>query len=82
MCDEVMKGIYEIAMGQLAARYLQTLRGGDLVTAMESEALGLVAEIKEILDDESLEDPQCFRKVDAIVDAFQARGLGTSRHDD
>ena len=39
------------------------------------------SEIKAILDDDTLEDPECFHRIDAMVGAFGAKGLYTPRHD-
>ena len=52
-----------------------------LVQGMESTALQVLAEIQTILNDETLDDPACFRRIDAIVDAFHRNGLSAARHD-
>lgn len=52
-----------------------------LVKAVNSEALALLKEIRGILDDGSLDDPECFAKIDALVSAFHRRGVPVSRHD-
>lgn len=46
-----------------------------------SAALQVLTEIKTILDDDALDDPACFRRIDAIVDAFHKSGISTIRHD-
>lgn len=39
-------------------------------------------DIRDVLDDETLEDPACFRKIEEIVSVYEALGLdGGSRHD-
>ena len=40
----------------------------------------LLDEIISILDDTSLDDPDCFYRSDAIVRAFQTAGFQTKRH--
>lgn len=40
----------------------------------------LLRRIKEILDDEALDDPTCFQRIDAIVSAWHEAGLETDRH--
>ncbi len=47
----------------------------------ESAAVRVLAEIRTVLDDEALDDPTCFRRIDAIVSAFHAQGISTTRHD-
>ncbi|MCI9512532.1 MAG: hypothetical protein HFG13_09150 [Oscillibacter sp.] len=39
------------------------------------------AEIQTILNDETPDDPACFRRIDAIVEAFHRNGLSAARHD-
>lgn len=46
----------------------------------DSEAVRILSEIKKALDDPSLDDPECFYRIDAIVDAFYQAGLSTQRH--
>ena len=81
MEPKLAKALYENALGELAAKYLEFLRPADLVPLAESNALKLIAEIKAVLDDDSLEDPTCFQRIDALVDAFYARNVHTPRHD-
>ena len=46
----------------------------------ERSAISLLCQIKEILDDDTLDDPTCFQRIAAIVTAFQDAGLSTRRH--
>lgn len=48
----------------------------------DSEAVRILTEIKEVLDDRSLDDPACFYRIDAIVSAFARAGLTTRRHEE
>ena len=43
-------------------------------------AVQLLRRIKEILDDEALDDPTCFQRIDAIVSVWHEAGLETDRH--
>lgn len=52
-----------------------------LLREMQSDAVNVLEEIKQILDDDSLDDPECFHKIEAIVTAFHRHGLLTARHD-
>ena len=47
---------------------------------VNTEAVLLLKEIQSILDDETLDDPECFYRIDAIVCAFHRAGLDTTRH--
>ena len=47
----------------------------------QTKALQILEEVRHILNDDSLDDHQCFRRIDAIVNVFSANGMDTSRHD-
>ncbi len=81
MNENIAKNLYKNALGELAVKYLESLEPQEIRPLAESEAVKLIAEIQGILNDETLEDPECFRRIDAIVDAFHARGIPTDRHD-
>lgn len=68
------------AIGEHAMMYLDTLMEGEVAALAESNALSLISQIREILDDQTLDDPTCFQRIDAIVDVFLASGLSTERH--
>ncbi|MBQ7340576.1 MAG: hypothetical protein IJW41_00185 [Oscillospiraceae bacterium] len=54
----------------------------DLSKIVEGEAYKTLQRIKEILSDDSLDDPECFMKIEDIVCAFESLGSdGGSRHD-
>ena len=39
-------------------------------------------DIREVLDDDTLNDPECFRRIEKIVEIYEALDVGTgSRHD-
>lgn len=78
---QTAKILYKNALGELAANYLESLGPQEIRPLAESEAVKLIAEIQGILNDETLEDPECFRRIDAIVDAFHDRGISVNRHD-
>lgn len=49
---------------------------------IETESYRALRQIKEIIEDDSLDDPECFQKIEAIVCAFEALGSGCgNRHD-
>ena len=69
-----------IAMA-IGREVLAHLDARDLVRAAQSEAIDLLEEVRQILDDDTLDDPECFQKIEAIVAAFRRQGLSTARHD-
>ena len=49
---------------------------------VELESYNALCKIKAIIEDESLDDPTCFHKIEAIVSELEALGSdGGSRHD-
>lgn len=69
------------ALGDYVLNYLEPLTPSDILPLAEHSAVALVHEIQAILDNEALDDPTCFRRIDAIVDTFHRHGLSTTRHD-
>ncbi len=69
------------ALGQEMLRFARTYQARDLVQDINSRAVSLLADIQKVLNDPALDDPECFQRIDAIVDAFHRYGLSTSRHD-
>ena len=80
MNDPVMKQLCEKAIGELVVRYLDTISEGEIVSLAEREAVDLVCQISEILDDLTLDDTECFQRIDSIVPAFHHARLSTQRH--
>jgi len=69
-------------IGQEMLKYLkeaEILKGLELKT--ESKALQILEEIRRVLDDSSLDDPECFHRIEAIVKVMEANGIHTTRHD-
>ena len=81
MKQDLSRAMYENAIGRLAVSYLESLRAEELPPLAESNALELIAEIKAILDNDALEDPECFQRIDAIVDLYNDNHMYTPRHD-
>ena len=75
MNDPVMKQLCEKAIGELVVRYLDTISEGEIASLAEREAVD-----SEILDDLTLDDTECFQRIDSIVSAFHHAGLSTQRH--
>lgn len=54
----------------------------DPKTWIENSCYQALAQIKDIIADESLDDPTCFQKIEAIVKIFEDMGSdGGGRHD-
>ncbi len=48
---------------------------------IDSDAIRALEQIKRIVNDDTIEDPDCFERIELIVRTFYANGLSTSRHD-
>lgn len=81
MNSEIPKALYDKTLEQLVMTYVSTLSIEELAPRLNAEAMNLLSEIKAILDDDAVEDPECFRRIDEIVSAFWAKGIYTPRHD-
>lgn len=81
MNTEISQALYTNTVQQLIMTYVSTLSADELASRLNASAMDLISEIKAILDDDTLEDPECFHRIDAMVDAFGAKGLYTPRHD-
>ena len=80
MDEQTAKQLCANAIGEQVMLYLDTLMEGEVAALAEHQALSLINQIREILDDQTLDDPTCFQRIDAIVDAFLASGIPTQRH--
>lgn len=71
----------ELAAVAIGREVLAHLNSEDLTQRVQYEAVKLLDTIRHILDDDSLNDPECFQKIEAIVSAFYRHGISTTRHD-
>lgn len=80
MDEQETRDLYAKAIGDLVMAYCENISPDLISRQAESNALALIAQIRTILNNESLSDPACFQQIDAIVSAFCQAGLPTSRH--
>ena len=59
--------------------FVSHLTPAQLLAAMDSAALETLRAIRDILEDDTLEDPECVQRIDAILSAFYLR-LGAEVH--
>ncbi len=76
----VQESLWAKCIGREVLKFVKS-RGVDMEQCIHDEAVELLEKIKAILDDDSLSDPECFHRIDAMVDAFQTAGIPTARHD-
>lgn len=80
MWNSYMENLYAKAIGQEVLRYLKTCGPTVLAQQAEHTATVILFEIQQILNDDTLNDPECFYRIDEIVNIFHRSGLPTSRH--
>lgn len=67
------KGVMEITFPQIT---------GDLAELAESECCKVLREIRDVIADNSLDDKECFLKIEKIVRIFEESGVDCGgRHD-
>lgn len=51
------------------------------IEEIDSKALQILEEIRAILDDDTIDDPDCLERIDRIVSLYHKNDISTSRHD-
>ncbi len=70
------------AIGLEVMRYLKQEETVKRIAAeTESRALRALEGIRRILNDDALEDPECFQRMESILTALEEAGISTTRHD-
>ena len=77
--DQTARQLCANAIGNYIITYLDCLSDEAIAHMTELCAVQLLRRIKEILDDEALDEPTCFQRIDAIVSAWHEAGLETDR---
>ena len=67
---DVDQGICCAALGGVVWDFVSHLTPAQLLAAMDSAALETLRAIRDILEDDTLEDPECVQRIDAILSAF------------
>ena len=80
MNDALSKELLARAVGEYVVNHLDALVQEALADLAERQAVAVLRQVKDILDDESLDDAGCALRIDAVVQAFYDAGLSTSRH--
>lgn len=53
----------------------------DILAAVDGQALRILEEIQRTLDDDTLDDPTCFKRIEKILTVLETNFLGSTRHD-
>ena len=74
--------------GEILAKALEghsiyvTIEGADVQKLVETSCYQALEQIKAVLEDDTLSDPDCFQKIEKIMEVYEHLGSGAgSRHD-
>lgn len=73
--------LYAKAIGKQILDFMGSGEAQKFAEEAKVEAALILEKIRMILDDPTLDDPECFQKIEAIVDTFHDAGISTVRHD-
>lgn len=75
--------LYVQTLGWEVLNYLKSSeeRLLELRQAVDRDALRVLEKIQCILNDDTVDDPECFERIEAIVKTFHENNLSTTRHD-
>ncbi len=73
--------LYARAIGWEVLNYLRKEHPEAVADEIEGDAMQVLEKIQIILNDNTLSDPDCFERIEAIVQTFYANGISTTRHD-
>ncbi len=74
---DVSDGLWAQAVGE---QMLKIAKAQDWKRDVDSRALRLLAEIQALLDDDRLDDPACFQRMEDVLEKWNRAGLHTTRH--
>ena len=76
----IVDDLWVRVIAQKLLQFSKAIEGEDVARGVDSEAVRVLSEIKRVLDNPDLDDLDCSRRIEAIVDAFYRTGLFTTRH--
>ncbi len=74
---DISDGLWAQAVGE---QMLKIAKAQDWKQDVDSRAVRLLAEIQALLDDDRLDDPTCFRRMEDVLEKWNQAGLRTTRH--
>lgn len=85
MNDVELTAQEELAVKAIGLEVMRYLKQEETIQKVaretEKRAIEVLEEIRRILNDDSLEDPECFQRIEAILTVLEEAGLFTTRHD-
>lgn len=79
----VPTGLYHAVVGQMVVEHMERVHPAVITSAMESRAVQTLEAIRCILDNDRLDDQDCYARIESLVRLFfQELGIKTNRHGD
>lgn len=79
--QDVPTALYYAAVGKMVMDHMERVHPTVISDAVESRAVQTLEAIRCILDNERLDDPGCYQRIDSLVSLFfQELEIKTSRH--
>ena len=77
-----MEFLQQMAAHMLLQGELDLCISGEVLRTMEGRCFGILERIRQILADDTLDDPECFQRIEQIVCILEENGIDCgTRHD-
>ena len=77
-----MDMIHEIAANMISRGEVQLVLSPEVVTSAENRCMEILERIRDIIADDTLDDPECFHRIEQIVCELERNGISCGhRHD-
>lgn len=79
----IAESLYAQILGRELLNHLKDEESNVLqrIKELDSKAVQILEEIQAILDDDTIDDPECFERIDRLVSLYNRNDIGTVRHD-
>lgn len=81
LANELTEWLASRSLGLEMLFYIGGMSKDMFIDRVDGEMMRILLDIIKILEDDTLDDPTCFHRIDAIVSVFQDKHFGISRHD-
>ena len=75
--EPIQDGIWAQAVGEVL---LKAAKNQSWKEEVDTRAVRLLQEIQEALDDDNLDDPDCFHRIEELLTVWNNAGLRSNRH--
>ena len=65
--EHAAQALFYVALGKLAAQYMNHLPSDTIKNAMHDKAVSLVAKLYAILQNKQYDDPECMEQIESIL---------------